>query len=342
VLQNSSVVGAPASGGNTGGQPRPAPGRPSLHFGVNALVVVRLFGIWLAIAAVLSLTAENFLTTANFANIGRATAVFGVAAIGVTVALIAGSLDVSIGATMSLAGIVAAERLSAGNSFAVAFASGVGVGLAVGLVNGLIVIILGLDALIVTLGTLSIVGGYAFLRTGGSPTSTPGTAFHEMGTGIWAGVPIAIWMLLALALVAATLLRFTVFGQFLYAVGDNARASRLAGIRVELIRVVSLMISGATAAIAGMLLAANAGQANPGSGENYLLDTLAAVVIGGTAMTGGSGIIAGTLLGIAILGTVDNGLNLWQLSGNWQDVIRGGILIAALILDRARVFRRSS
>jgi ribose/xylose/arabinose/galactoside ABC-type transport system permease subunit len=306
------------------------------------LVVLRLLGIWLAIATVLSLTAENFLTTANFANIGRATAVFGVAAIGVTVALIAGSLDVSIGATMSLASIVAAERLSAGASFGVAFACGVGVGLAVGLANGLMVVVLGLDALIVTLGTLSIVGGYAYLRTGGSPTSTPGTAFHEMGTGTWVGVPIAVWMLLALAFLAGLLLRFTVFGQWLHAVGDNARASRLAGIRVEPIRVISLMISGGTAAIAGMLLAANAGQANPGSGESYLLDTLAAVVIGGTAMTGGSGLIAGTLIGIAILGTIDNGLNLWQLSSNWQDVIRGGILILALILDRARVFRTSS
>jgi ribose transport system permease protein len=313
-----------------------------LPLGANSVVVLRLFGIWLAIAAVLSLTADNFLTTENFANIGRATAVFGVAAIGVTVALIAGSLDVSIGATMSLSGIVAAERLSAGNSFLISFACGVGVGLAVGLLNGLIVIVLGLDALIVTLGTLSIVGGYAYLRTGGSPTSTPGTAFHEMGTGIWFGVPISVWMLLALAIVAAAVLRFTVFGQFVYAVGDNPRASRLAGIRVEPIRVASLMISGGAAAIAGMLLAANAGQANPGSGENYLLDTLAAVVIGGTAMTGGSGVIAGTLIGIAILGTVDNGLNLWQLSGNWQDVIRGGILIVALILDRARVFRTSS
>lgn len=326
-------VSAPS--GDLGGRPRLAPERVAWRPSGNAAIVLRLLVVWIVLAAVLSVTADNFLTTGNFANIGRATAVFGVAAIGVTVALIAGSLDVSIGATMSLSGIVAAERLTAGDAFAVALAWGLAVGVGVGLVNGLLVVLLGLDALIVTLGTLSIVGGYAFLRTEGRPTTAPNETFHELGVGTWLGVPISVWLLVALALVAGTVLRWTLFGQRVYAVGDNPRASRLAGLRVVPIRLASLAVSGATAAVAGMLLVANAGQANPGSGERYLLDTLAAVIIGGTAMTGGSGVIAGTAMGILILGTIDNGLDLWQLSANWQDVIRGAILVVALIADRA-------
>jgi len=298
--------------------------------------LVRLGAALLALCAVFALTADNFLTVDNFLNIGRATAVFGVAALGVTVALIAGPLDVSFGAVMSLSGIVAAERLLAGDELWVALALGLVVGLACGAVNGVLVAVLKLDGFIVTLGMLSVIGGYAFLRTNGAPTSAPGSGFAEIGRGTSWGVPNALWIMLALAVALGMLLRLTPFGQRCYAAGDNARAATLAGLRVWRVRIAALAISGATAAIAGMLLVANSGQANPGAGERVLLSTLAAVIIGGTALSGGKGRIAGTLLGIAILGTIDSGLNLWQLSTDWQDVIRGAIVVGALVLDQVR------
>ena len=296
----------------------------------------RLVLVYALLVAVLAVTAENFLTTGNFLNIGRATAVFGIAALGVTVALIAGSLDVSFGAVMSLSAIVAAEQLSAGRGFLAAVAAAGLVGVVLGAINGLVATALRIDALIVTLGTLSIFGGFAFLRTGGSPTPAPGETFARMGRGTWLGVPISVWLLVAVALALGLLLRFTTFGQRCYAVGDNARAAALSGLHVGRIRTAALVISGLTAAVGGMLIAANAGVANPGEGERALLSAIAAVVIGGTALSGGAGTILGTVLGIAIIGTIDNGLNLLDVSSFWQDVVRGAILVGALVLDRVR------
>lgn len=302
--------------------------------------LLRLVGVWLLLALVFTLTTDAFLTTDNLLNIGRATAVFGVAALGVTVALITGALDVSFGAIMSLSGIVTAERLAAGNSLVVALLFGLGVGLVCGAVNGVLVAVTRLDGFIVTLGMLSVIGGYAFLRTNGAPTSAPGEAFADLGRGTSLGVPNPVWVLLGTAVVLALMLRVTPFGQRCYAVGDNPRAATLAGLRVWRVRLGALAIAGVTAALAGALLVANSGQANPGAGERVLLSTLAAVIIGGTSLSGGTGRIAGTILGIAILGTIDNGLNLWELSSDWQDVIRGGIVVGALVLDRYR--RRSA
>jgi ribose transport system permease protein len=138
------------------------------------------------------------------------------------------------------------------------------------------------------------------------------------------------------AVVLGLMLRFTSFGQRCYAVGDNARASALAGIHVGRVRIAALAISGVTAALAGLLIAANAGVANPGQGETRLLSAIAAVVIGGTALSGGAGTILGTFIGIALLGTIDNGLNLLGVSSFWQDVVRGAIVVVALVLDRLR------
>ncbi len=176
---------------------------------LTASPLIRLFAVWLLLVIVLSLTAGNFLTVGNFLNIGRATAVFGIAALGVTVALIAGSLDVSFGAVMSLCGIVAAELLSRGDGFVVAILGALTVGIGLGAINGLLVVLLQMDALIVTLGTLSIFGGYAFLHSGGMPTSAPGSAFAEMGRGTWLGIPISVLLMLALAIALGLLLRFT-------------------------------------------------------------------------------------------------------------------------------------
>jgi ribose/xylose/arabinose/galactoside ABC-type transport system permease subunit len=296
----------------------------------------RLIGVYLLLFALLSVTAHNFLTVDNFLNIGRASAVFGIAALGVSVALVAGSLDVSFGAIMSLCGIICAERIAAGHGLAYALIFALAVGGLLGAVNGVLATALKIDALVITLGTLSIFGGYAYLRTGSAPTNAPSSSFAHLGRGEWIGVPVQVWLLVGVAVVLGLMLRFTSFGQRCYAVGDNARAAALAGIHVGRVRIAALAISGLTAALAGMLIAANAGVANPGQGETRLLSAIAAVVIGGTALAGGAGTILGTFIGIALLGTIDNGLNLLGVSSFWQDVVRGAIVVVALVLDRLR------
>ena len=318
------------------GSPGARRARAPAALGVPGSTVGRLAIVYVALFAVLAVTAPNFLTADNLLNIARASSVFGIAALGLSVALVTGSLDVSFGAVMSLCGIVAAERLAAGQGVVTAVAIALCVGAGLGAVNGLVVTRLRVDALVVTLGTLSIFGGYAFLRSGGAPTPAPGDGFASLGRGELLGIPNPVWLLVLTAVVLGALLRFTVFGQRCYAVGDNLRASTLAGLPVARVRVAALTISGVTAALGGLLLAANAGVANPGQGEAYLLSAIAAVVIGGTSLTGGVGSIVGTVVGIALLGTIDNGLNLLGVSSFWQDVVRGAIVVTALILDRLR------
>jgi ribose/xylose/arabinose/galactoside ABC-type transport system permease subunit len=300
------------------------------------LPLVRLATVYCALVLVFALTAKNFMTANNFLNIGRASAVFGVAALGVTIAMIAGAVDVSFGAIMSVAAIVAAEQLSAGRGLVAALVIALSVGVALGILNGVLAGVLRLDSMIVTLGTLSIFGGFAFVHSRGAPVSAPGETFAHLGRGKWLGIPISLLIALGVAAVLGYVLRFTTFGQRCYVVGDNARAAALAGVHVRRVRATALAISGFTAAIGGMLVAANAGAANAGVGEPYLLSGIAAVVIGGTALSGGSGTIVGTVIGIAILGTIDDGLDLLQVSSFWQDFARGGIVVAALILDRLR------
>jgi len=301
-----------------------------------AAPLARLALAYAVLVAVFAVTADHFLTTDNFLNIGRATAVFGIAALGLTVALIAGALDVSFGAVMSVCGIVAAERIAAGAGVVTAIAVALAVGVGLGLVNGALTAALRLDPLIVTLGTLSIFGGWAFLHTNGAPTPASSEAFAKVGRGETLGIPTPVVIMLGVAVVLAVLLRWTSFGQRCYLVGDNARAAALVGVRTAWVRAAALAISGATAALAGAVMVANAGVANAGEGERHLLNAIAAVVIGGTALSGGAGLIAGTVLGIAVLGTIDNGLNLLGVSSTWQDVLKGLIVIGALVLDRVR------
>jgi ribose/xylose/arabinose/galactoside ABC-type transport system permease subunit len=298
--------------------------------------VAGLLMAWAVVVVIFALIAPNFLTGGNVLNVARASAIAGIAAIAITVPLIAGSLDVSFGALMSIGSVAAATRVAGGDGVILAVGIAMGIGALLGLINGALVVRLRLDAFIVTLGTLSIFGGVAFLITGGAPTAAPGEAFAFFGRGYLAGIPIPVWTWGAVAVGAGCLLRFTAFGRQCYAVGDNRRAAALAGIPVRRVTTLALVFSGAIAALAGTLVSADAGVANPGTGERYLLTAIAGVILGGTALTGGVGSVIGSVVGILFLGTIDNGLNLLRVEGIWQDVIAGLVLVAALIVDRLR------
>jgi ribose transport system permease protein len=303
---------------------------------IIASSMFRLAVTYALLFAVLSLFANHFLTGGNFANIGRAVAVFGMAALGVTVALVAGALDVSFPAIMSLCGIVAAERLQAGTGVVIAIAIAIGTGLLLGAINGIVATALRVDPLIVTLGTLSVFGGWAYYHTAGSEVQASNHVLERIGGGTFAQVPISVWVLLVSASLLGAVLRFTTFGQRVYAVGDNPRAAALAGIHVGRVRIAALMLSGLTAAVGGLLLAGSQGQIFAGDGQTYLLSTIAAVVLGGTSLSGGSGAIIGTVIGIALLGTINNGLDLLHVSTYWQDIVSGAIVVLALMIDRIR------
>jgi len=216
-----------------------------------------------------------------------------------------------------------------------AVVAGVLVGLLLGWCNGVSITRFGLPPFVATLGMLSIARGLTMLWTGGFPITDLGPTFRFMGTGYWLAIPMPVWI--SAALVAAFMLvtRRTRFGRHLYAVGGNERAARLSGLHVERVKRMVYTLCGGLAGVAGLLVTARLDSATPIAGASYELDSIAAVVIGGTSLSGGRGSILGTVLGCLIIGVLNNGLVLLEVSPFWQQVIKGVVILAAVAIDRA-------
>ncbi|TDE09952.1 ribose ABC transporter permease [Jiangella asiatica] len=297
----------------------------------------------LALAALvvsLSIASPYFLTTNNVLNIGVAVALVGVVAAGSTLVMIAGGLDVSVGSTVALAGVSAASVLSSTSSVALAIAAGVVVGGLAGLFNGLIITKLNINPLIATLGTLSVYRGLTFIVSDGVAIGVTEAPFLDIGSGRLAGIPNPLVILLVVFAVLAVVLHATDIGRNVYAIGGNAEAARLAGIRVDRYRTGLYTLNGLLAGLAGVVLTARLGSAQPLAGAGLELDAIAAVVLGGVALAGGIGTIGGTVLGVLVLGVLNNGLTILAIDSFYQYVARGGVLLVAVALDQAGQARR--
>jgi ribose transport system permease protein len=216
-----------------------------------------------------------------------------------------------------------------------AVVAGVAVGAALGLFNGVVITWFGLPPFVATLGMLSIARGLTMLWTGGHPITTLGSEFGFLGTGAKLGVPMPVWIAGGLTALFELVMRRTHFGRHLYAVGGNERAAKLSGLNVDRIKLAAYTLGGALAGVAGLLTAARLDSATPNAGFGYELDSIAAVVIGGTSLSGGRGTIIGTVLGCLIIGVLNNGLVLLQVSPFWQQVVKGFVILAAVAIDRA-------
>jgi len=249
--------------------------------------------------------------------------------------LIGGELDLSIGATLGLGGIVSATVLASGAPLIVVLASGILTGLVVGAMNAGLIVGIGINPLIATLGTMFALRGASYIWTNGASVVTFGYQdFAFLGNGKVAGIPFSVIVLAATFAMVGAILTWTRFGSNVYAIGGDRDASRLAGVPVRRVRVTIYLLSAATAAFAGMMLASVNGSADPASGTGIELAVIAAVILGGTALTGGRGGVLGTILGVIFLGALANGMNLLGLPGYWQIFVQGVVLIAAVILDR--------
>jgi ribose transport system permease protein len=276
-----------------------------------------------------------FFKSNNLLNIGRAVAVTGVIAAVTTIVLIGGELDLSIGAALGLGGIVSATVLASDAPLIVVLLSGVLTGLAVGTLNAGLIVGIGINPLIATLGTLFALRGASYIWTDGASVVTFGyEEFAFLGNGRIVGVPFSVILLAATFMIVGAILTFTRFGSNVYAIGGDRDASRLAGVPVRRVRVAVYLISAVAAAFAGMMLASVNGSADPNSGTGIELAVIGAVILGGTALTGGRGGVVGTILGVIFLGALANGMNLLGLPGYWQIFVQGVVLIAAVILDR--------
>lgn len=293
---------------------------------------------FILLCVALSLSSEFFLTWNNWTNIIRQTAINGILAIGVTYVILAGGIDLSVGSVMALCGAVAASfATTPGESFiGLALIAGLAAGLAAGAVNGFLVAYLRIPAFVATLGMLSVARGLTFIYTDGRPISNLSKPLLWFGNGTILNIPVPI---VALALVFAVgwfTLRHTVFGRHVYAVGGSERAAITNGVQTRRVTALTYAISGGLAALAGVILTARSTAALPQAGVGYELDAIAAVVIGGTSLSGGRGTLIGTVFGALIIGTLNNGLDLLGISSYYQQVVKGSIIVGAVLLDVSR------
>jgi ribose/xylose/arabinose/galactoside ABC-type transport system permease subunit len=292
------------------------------------------YAIFLALVIeclILALATDGFLTSNNLANVLRQNAFTAVLAAGMTFVIVSGGIDLSVGSIVGLAGVLCADTMARGHGIAAGVAVGLLAGVAIGIVNGVVVTQLRVPAFIVTLATMLIARGAAFKYTDARTITGLPESFGLLSSGAAASAIIA-----AVFVASWVLLMRTPFGRHVYAVGGNADASVLAGIRLSRVRLLVFMISGACAGMAGVLVASRLNAGYPRAGEFYELDAIAAVVVGGTSLFGGRGSIWGALAGAFFVGVLNNGLNLFRVSPYDQLMVKGAVLLAAACLDRSR------
>lgn len=311
-----------------------------------------LFALAIMVGA-LALLSDKFFTPDNSWNILRQISVNLCLSIGMTLVILSGGIDLSVGAILGLAGAVTAGLLKNGLAlrglearleFTVtgAIVAGIAVGGAAGWFNGFAITRFRLPPFVATLGMLSIARGLTMLWTGGFPVTSLGSTFGFLGTGVILGMPMPVWIMLALVGSFVVVTQRTRFGRHIYAVGGNERAARLTGLNVPRIKLAVYTLAGALAGVAGLIVTARLDSAQPNAGLGYELDSIAAVVIGGTSLSGGRGSIGGTVLGCLIIGVLNNGLFLLNVSPFWQQVIKGLVILVAVAIDKLNARGRES
>lgn len=298
------------------------------------------YGIYIAFAAIcifFSLFNPLFLTPGNIINMVRQVSFNAILAMGMTMVIITGGIDLSVGSVLALAAVVTASFVQVENPILpvpVAILIGLLIGAACGLFNGIFITKGKLAPFIVTMVMMTMARGAAQLYTKGRPVSGLLPSFDFLGAGFIFGIPVPIYILALVVIITYILLNCTKTGRYIYAVGGNEQASVASGIKVHRVKLVAYTFSGVTAALVGIILAARLNSAAPVLGAGYELDAIAASVIGGTSMTGGKGRVVGTLIGALIIGTISNGLDILNVSAYWQQIIKGIIILAAVLLDK--------
>ena len=292
-----------------------------------------LFLILIAICAVLSTLSPYFFTIPNLINVLLTMSVIGIVSIGMTYVMLSGGIDLSVGSTMALSAVVAATFAKDGAPFVLVVAVGLGIGGFIGLVNGLAITKLRVPPLIATLAMLSVAKGIQLIFSRGVTVFGLGDAIGWLGRGTLGPIPVPIVLLLLLYVLASISLSRTAFGRKVYAVGNNERAARIVGIKVERIKVSVYVLSSMLASFGGLILISRLDSAPTTIGIGLELETIAAVVIGGTSLTGGKGGVWGTLIGVAILALIQNALNLLNVSPYFTQLVQGLVIFTAVAID---------
>jgi ribose transport system permease protein len=295
---------------------------------------------------VISLLSDKFITVTNGWNVMRQISVNICISTGMTLVVLTAGIDLSVGSVLALCGAITAGLLKngieipAGNLYVGftllgALLAGVITGSALGMFNGWTITKFKVPPFVATLAMLTIARGLTMLYTKGYPISGLGNKFAFIGTGWLLGIPVPVWISVIIVLIAVVLTNKTRFGRYVYAIGGNESAARLSGININRVKIAVYALAGAFAAIGGIIVTSRLDSAQPNAGTSYELDAIAAVVIGGTSLSGGKGSVWGTVLGAVIIGVLNNGLVLLNVSPFWQQVVKGIVILVAVIIDKA-------
>ena len=291
--------------------------------------------VYLVLIIGLSMLSNRFLTSSNQINILRQATINGIISVGMTLVILTAGIDLSVGSVLALSAVIGADLLKRGIPVPAAVLAALGVGALAGLVNGVIITRGKIPPFIATLGMLTVARGLTLLYTGGQPFTGFPSAFRQIGAGVLGPIPTPIIIALLVFVGVSIILGWTRYGQYIYLLGDNPIAARLAGINIEFMTVMVYVASGLCAALAGLILIARLDSAQPVIGLGYEFNAIAAVVVGGTSFLGGEGTLFGTLLGTLLIETLSNGLNLLNVSPLWEQVVKGLVIALALLAYKA-------
>lgn len=320
---------------------------------ILTLMKARTFIALIAVILFFAFTVPTFLSTANMILMSKHVALNAFLAMGMTFVIITGGIDLSVGSIVGLCAMVAGYLVLNGIDLQIGYTVyfnvpeiillTLGVGVFIGAINGWLITRLNVAPFIATLGTLYVARGAALLSSDGrtfpnlvGSAELGNTGFGFLGAGRILGLPISVWLLIVVALGAAYLARFTPLGRHIFAVGGNERAARISGVRVNMVKMFVYMFSGFCAAIVGLIISSELMASHPATGESFELNAIAAAVLGGTSMSGGRGTIGGTIVGAFVIGILSDGLVMMGVSSFWQMVIKGLVIIFAVVIDQAQ------
>jgi len=307
---------------------------------LNIMSDLRMVLILLGMILIFSILSPFFFNVKNIWAIGLTISVIGIVCIGQSLVLLTGMFDLSVGAVAGFVGMVVAILTKAGGSYPLTLLLGLVIGAVIGLVNGLLITKGRVNAMITTLSMMSIFNGATFLVSKGYAVGLNQTAFRFLGTTRVMGVPLPIIILVVLYIVFYFILKKTVYGRYIYCMGGNKEAARLSGIDVDKIQISVFVLTGVLAAFGGIMLASRLGSAQVSAGSQYPLNSIAACVLGGIALSGGYGNIFGSLVGVAIIGVLQSGLIMINMPSYYQWMATGVVLIIAVFFDERRKIKK--
>lgn len=289
-------------------------------------------------SAIIAIINPRFLYTSNILNVLRQTSINSIIAAGMTFVILTGGIDLSVGSTLALSGAIAASLIALGMNAFLVIIIAILVGALIGAFNGVVISKGKVQPFIATLAAMTLVRGYTLVYTDGKPISTGyeqnAEIFSKIGAGYFLGIPIPIYIMAAVFIIAYYILKHTRLGRYVYALGGNEDATKLSGINTDKIKIYVYAISGALAALSGLIITSRLSSAQPQAGSGYELDAIAAVVLGGTSLAGGVGSVLGTIIGALIIGILNNALNLMDVSSYYQLLAKGLVILIAVLLDR--------